>query len=80
MRVWIDVCRRLREREDTKSVPIIMLTARSEENDRILGLDSGADDYVVKPFSPKELIARTRTILRRSQPGFADGKLVYAYL
>ena len=60
--------------------PLSCLTARSEENDRILGLDSGADDYVVKPFSPKELIARTRTILRRSQPGFADGKLVYAYL
>ena len=71
----VEVCRQLRAQPDTKEVPVIMLTARGEEADRLKGLASGADDYVVKPFSPKELIARTRTILRRSQPGSADGKL-----
>ena len=76
----IEICRKLRDRDATKSVPIIMLTARSEEDDRILGLNSGADDYVVKPFSPKELIARVQATLRRSQPGFAEDKLVYADL
>lgn len=76
----IEICRKLRDREATKSVPIIMLTARSEEDDRILGLNSGADDYVVKPFSPKELVARVQATLRRSQPGFAEDKLVYADL
>ena len=54
----VDVCRRLRGHKETKSVPIIMLTARGEERDKIYGLDAGADDYVVKPFSPSELIAR----------------------
>ena len=72
----IEICRKLRDRDATKSVPIIMLTARSEEDDRILGLNSGADDYVVKPFSPKELVARVQATLRRSQPGFAEDKLV----
>ena len=76
----IEICRKLRDREATQSVPIIMLTARSEEDDRILGLNSGADDYVVKPFSPKELVARVQATLRRSQPGFAEDKLVYADL
>ena len=76
----IEICRKLRDRDATKSVPIIMLTARSEEDDRILGLNSGADDYVVKPFSPKELVARVQATLRRSQPGFAEDKLVYADL
>lgn len=76
----IEICRKLRDKEATKSVPIIMLTARSEEDDRILGLNSGADDYVVKPFSPKELVARVQATLRRSQPGFAEDKLVYADL
>ena len=76
----IEICRKLRDREATKSVPIIMLTARSEEDDRILGLNSGADDYVVKPFSPGELVARVQATLRRSQPGFAEDKLVYADL
>ena len=76
----IEICRKLRDRDATKTVPIIMLTARSEEDDRILGLNSGADDYVVKPFSPKELIARVQATLRRSQPGFAEDKLVYADL
>ena len=76
----IEICRKFRDRDATKSVPIIMLTARSEEDDRILGLNSGADDYVVKPFSPKELVARVQATLRRSQPGFAEDKLVYADL
>ena len=76
----IEICRKLRDRDATKSVPIIMLTARSEEDDRILGLNSGADDYVVKPFSPKELVARVQATLRRSEPGFAADKLVYADL
>lgn len=64
----IELCRRLRGREETKSLPIIMLTARGEESERIRGLATGADDYVVKPFSLPELMARIRAILRRSQP------------
>ena len=61
-----DVCRELRRRSD---VPIIMLTARGEETDRIVGLEVGADDYVVKPFSARELVARVRAVLRRTQRG-----------
>ena len=53
---------------------MILLTARGEEDDRIRGLDSGADDYVVKPFSPSELVARVRAVLRRTRPGFRHGK------
>jgi len=64
----IELCRRLRSRETTKSVPIIMLTARGEESERIRGLATGADDYVVKPFSVPELMARVRAILRRAKP------------
>lgn len=64
----IEICRRLRARMDTKTVPILMLTARGEENDRIRGLATGADDYVVKPFSLPELMARVKAILRRSAP------------
>ena len=77
-RSGIDVCRELRKRANTKAIPIIMLTARSEETDRVKGLDSGADDYIVKPFLPKELIARTRAILRRTKPGFMEEKLSFA--
>ncbi|GGF51307.1 DNA-binding response regulator [Terasakiella brassicae] len=73
----IEVCRRLRERKSTKSLPIIMLTARGEESDRIRGLDSGADDYIVKPFSPNELLARAKAVLRRSSPALAQDKLSY---
>jgi two-component system phosphate regulon response regulator PhoB len=62
----------------TKTVPVIMLTARGEESDKISGLDAGADDYVVKPFSPSELIARVRALLRRSDPKFGEEKLEYA--
>src|SRR5271155_3484301 len=65
----IEVCRRLRQRGETRNLPIIMLTARSEESDRIRGLDVGADDYVVKPFSMVELVARVRAVLRRIRPG-----------
>jgi two-component system phosphate regulon response regulator PhoB len=71
----IEVCRRLRGRAETRNVPIIMLTARGEETDRIRGLDTGADDYVVKPFSMVELTARVRAVLRRIRPGLADDRI-----
>lgn len=64
----IEICRRLRSRDDTRDIPVIMLTARGEESERIRGLATGADDYVVKPFSVPELIARVRSILRRANP------------
>lgn len=64
----LEVCRALRLDVRTVSLPVIMLTARGEESERILGLDSGADDYVVKPFSPNELMARVRALLRRTSP------------
>jgi two-component system, OmpR family, phosphate regulon response regulator PhoB len=71
----IEVCRRLRRVSETSSVPIIMLTARGEEEDRIRGLDTGADDYVTKPFSPRELIARLAAVLRRSRPALVGKAL-----
>ena len=71
----IEVCRRLRGRAETRNVPIIMLTARGEETDRIRGLDTGADDYVVKPFSMVELTARVRAVLRRIRTGLADDRI-----
>ena len=74
----IEVCRRLRRREATANVPIIMLTARGEEEDRIRGLETGADDYMTKPFSPKELLARANAVLRRVRPAIAAGALGYA--
>ena len=61
----LEVCRQLRREADTRRLPIIMLTARGEEVDRVVGLELGADDYVVKPFSPRELLARIRAVLRR---------------
>lgn len=64
----IELCRRLRAREETRSLPIIMLTARGEESERVRGLATGADDYVVKPFSVPELMARVRAMLRRARP------------
>ena len=64
----LEVCRRLRQDPATASLPIVMLTAKGDEIDRVLGLEIGADDYVVKPFSPKELLARVRAVLRRSRP------------
>ena len=71
----IEVCRRLRSRPEARNVPIIMLTARGEETDRIRGLDTGADDYVVKPFSMTELTARIRAVLRRIRPGLAEDRI-----
>jgi two-component system phosphate regulon response regulator PhoB len=68
----IEICRRLRQRAETRNLPIVMLTARGEESDRIRGLDTGADDYVVKPFSMTELTARIRAVLRRIRPGLAE--------
>lgn len=74
----IEVCRQVRRRPESRSLPIIMLTARGEETDRIRGLDSGADDYVVKPFSPHELVARVRAVLRRTNPEKSERLLHYA--
>jgi len=68
----IEVCRRLRSRQETRNVPIIMLTARGEETDRIRGLDTGADDYLTKPFSMMELLARLRAVMRRIRPSLAE--------
>ena len=65
----LEVCRMLKQNEAAKEIPVLMLTARSEEVDRIVGLELGADDYVVKPFSPRELVLRVRAILRRSRAG-----------
>ena len=73
----IEVCRRLRRRPATAHVPIIMLTARGEESDRIRGLETGADDYVTKPFSPRELLARVGAVLRRVRPALAGELLTY---
>ena len=71
----IEVCRRLRQRAETRNIPIILVTARGEESDRIRGLDTGADDYVVKPFSMTELCARLRAVLRRIRPGLAEDRV-----
>ena len=71
----IEVCRRLRQKSATRNLPIVMLTARGEESDRIRGLDTGADDYVVKPFSMTELAARVRAVLRRIRPGLAEDRV-----
>jgi two-component system, OmpR family, phosphate regulon response regulator PhoB len=73
----IEVCRRLRARADARNTPIIMLTARTDESDRIRGLDQGADDYVTKPFAMNELLARLRAVLRRIRPGLAEDKVIY---
>ena len=74
----IEVCRQLRRKPVTKSLPIIMLTARGEEADKVRGLDAGADDYVTKPFSPAELTARVHALLRRARPVLADEQLTAA--
>ena len=74
----IEVCRRLRRMPDTANVPIIMLTARGEEEDRVRGLETGADDYVTKPFSPRELVARVGAVLRRVRPALAGERLSYS--
>ena len=71
----IEVCRRLRRNKSTAGVPIIMLTAREAEDDRIRGLETGADDYITKPFSPRELIARVNAVLRRVRPALAGEEI-----
>lgn len=68
----VEFARRLRANQRTRNIPIIMLTARSEERDKVLGLESGADDYMTKPFSPRELMARIRAVLRRRMPEMSD--------
>ncbi len=76
----IEVCRQLRKDKATSRVPILMLTARGEEEDRIRGLKTGADDYVTKPFSPRELMARVEALLRRSRPSLTGDVLTFADL
>jgi len=73
----IEICRRVRSKSETQNIPIIMLTARSEEADRIRGLETGADDYLTKPFSTDELIARIRAVLRRIRPGLVQDEVVH---
>ena len=74
------VCRRLREQQATQRLPIVMLTSRSDEMDRVLGLELGADDYVTKPFSPRELVARIKAVLRRTGEGkLSAGQKVLTY-
>ncbi len=76
----LEVCRQVRRKPATRDVPVILLTARTEEADRVRGLDSGADDYIPKPFSPAELIARIRAVLRRARPAASVEQLTYADL
>ncbi|WP_375293437.1 phosphate regulon transcriptional regulator PhoB [Novosphingobium sp. G106] len=76
----IEVCRQLRKDKSTARVPILMLTARGEEEDRIRGLKTGADDYVTKPFSPRELMARVEALIRRSRPSLAGDVLAFGDL
>ena len=76
----LELCRQLRRKKETSNLPIIMLTARTEEPDRLQGLDTGADDYITKPFSIDELIARVRAVLRRVRPAFAAEVLRFADL
>jgi two-component system, OmpR family, alkaline phosphatase synthesis response regulator PhoP len=77
----LEVCRSVRNDEHTASIPIIMVTAKGEESDRIVGLELGADDYITKPFSPNEVVARIRALLRRAQRvGPPDGRLTYGPL
>lgn len=73
----VEVCRQLRKSKDSAKVPIMMLTARGEEEDKIRGLKTGADDYVTKPFSPRELLARAEALLRRSRPALAGEVLSF---
>ena len=73
----IELCRRIRQRPETRNLPVIMLTARGEEADRIRGLSTGADDYVVKPFSINEVLARVKALLRRATPDLVADVLTY---
>ncbi len=74
----VEVCRQLRAKPETRRTPILMLTARGEETDKVRGLDTGADDYVVKPFAMSELTARIRALLRRTRPELVEERLEYA--
>ncbi|HZU89749.1 MAG TPA: phosphate regulon transcriptional regulator PhoB [Stellaceae bacterium] len=74
----LEICRRIRRSPQLKTLPVVILTARGEEGDRVRGLNSGADDYVVKPFSPSELIARLRAVIRRAEPQAAADVLRFA--
>ncbi len=74
----IELCRQLRARNETHAIPIVMLTARGEEEDRLRGFDKGADDYVTKPFSMSELIARMKAVLRRTNPSIASDVATFA--
>ncbi|HJS32885.1 MAG TPA: phosphate regulon transcriptional regulator PhoB [Alphaproteobacteria bacterium] len=74
----LEVCRQLRRKPETRELPVIMLTARGEEADRVRGLEGGADDYISKPFSPSELVARVRAVMRRARPAGGDDLLTYA--
>ena len=74
----LEVCRQIRRKPETRELPVIMLTARGEEADRVRGLEGGADDYISKPFSPSELVARVRAVMRRSRPAGGDDLLTYA--
>lgn len=76
----VEVCRQLRASAETRRTPVLMLTARGEEADKVRGLDTGADDYVVKPFAMSELVARIRALLRRTRPELVDERLEYADL
>lgn len=76
----IEVCRQLKRRRETRAIPVIMLTARGEESDRVRGLDTGADDYLVKPYSVNELVARVRALLRRTRPGAVGEVLTHGDL
>lgn len=76
----VEVCRQLRAGAETRRTPVLMLTARGEEADKVRGLDTGADDYVVKPFAMSELVARIRALLRRTRPELMEERLEYADL
>ena len=73
----IELCRRIRKHKEHKNIPIIMLTAKGEEEDKLRGLETGADDYITKPFSVNELVARVKAVLRRIRPMFVDEVLTY---
>ncbi|MCW8916200.1 MAG: phosphate regulon transcriptional regulator PhoB [Magnetovibrio sp.] len=74
----IEVCRQLRSASETREIPILILTARGEEEDRVRGIETGADDYVVKPYSPREVVARLKGLLRRSNPSLSQEVIQYA--
>lgn len=76
----MDVCREIRNRNDLKNLPVIMLSARGEEGDKSLGLDTGADDYITKPFSPRELVSRVKALIRRARPSLGEAVMRFESL